>query len=309
MRIHIFSKSTEHYAPGRITEEARLLGHSAENLFYKDLVVGITNKVRVLMHGKPLEMPDVVVLRVSGAGLAGPLFAYQRVALINYFCDEQKQGSAQSAGSYYPKPPFVMNRETYISWIRLNKLEQHYDMVRSGIPVVPSVSFSSEEVIDWDKLQFPLIAKTSFGSSGQGVFKIENKDEFLKKVKEKGISNYLFQKMLTTRQDYRVIVIGGKALPKAMKKTAQEGEFLTNFARGGAVQGVPLNSQMRDLAEHTAKVFKADYAGIDIMYDAEGNPYVLEINRGAQFQGFEESTGINVAQEIVKYLERQILVS
>ncbi|TSC88668.1 MAG: Coenzyme gamma-F420-2:L-glutamate ligase [Microgenomates group bacterium Gr01-1014_5] len=293
MRIHIFSKSTEHYAPGRITEEAHLLGHSAENLFYKDLVVGITNKVRVLMHGKSLEMPSAVVLRVSGAGLVGPLFAYQRVALINY----------------YSKSIPVMNRETYISWIRLNKLEQHYDMVRSGIPVVPSVSFSSEEVIDWDKLEFPLIAKTSFGSSGQGVFKIENKDELLTKVKEKGISNYLFQKMLTTRQDYRVIVIGGKALPKVMKKTAQEGEFLTNFARGGAVQGVPLNSQMQDLAERTAKVFKADYAGIDIMYDTEGNPYVLEINRGAQFQGFEESTGINVAREIVQYLERQTRLS
>lgn len=293
MRIHIFSKSTEHYAPERITEEARLLGYSAENLFYKDLVVGITNKVRVLMHGKSLEIPDAVVLRVSGAGLVGPLFAYQRVALINY----------------YPKSIPVMNRETYISWIRLNKLEQHYDMVRSRIPVVPSVSFSSEEVIDWDKLEFPLIAKTSFGSSGQGVFKIENKDELLTKVKEKGISNYLFQKMLTTRQDYRVIVIGGKALPRAMKKTAQEGEFLTNFARGGAVQGVPLNSQMRDLAERTAEVFKADYAGIDIMYDSDGNPYVLEINRGAQFQGFEQSTGINVAREIVQYLERQTRLS
>lgn len=293
MRIHIFSKSTEHYAPERITEEARLLGYNAENLFYKDLVVGITNKVRVLMHGKSLEIPDAVVLRVSGAGLVGPLFAYQRVALINY----------------YPKSIPVMNRETYISWIRLNKLEQHYDMVRSGIPVVPSVSFSSEEVIDWDKLEFPLIAKTSFGSSGQGVFKIENKDELLTKVKEKGISNYLFQKMLTTRQDYRVIVIGGKALPRAMKKTAQEGEFLTNFARGGSVQGVPLNNQMRDLAERTAEVFKADYAGIDIMYDSEGNPYVLEINRGAQFQGFEQSTGINVAREIVQYLERQTRLS
>lgn len=289
MKIIIFSKSTEKYAPLRIIEEASIRGHSADNLFYKDLVVGITNKVRVMIHSKTLEIPDCVVLRVSGAGLAGPLFAYQRVALINY----------------YPESVSVLNRQTYLSWIRLNKLEQHYDMVRAGIPVVPSVSFSSEEVIDWGKLQFPLIAKTSFGSSGQGVFKIESKDELLAKVKEKGISNYLFQTMLTTRQDYRVIIIGGRALPMAMKKTAKVGEFLTNFARGGEVEGVKLTGQMRDLAERTAEVFKVDYAGVDIMYDTDGNPYVLEINRGAQFQGFEQSTGLNVAREIVKYLELQ----
>lgn len=287
MRIHVFSKSTERYAPDRIAKEATKRGHECRNLFYKDLVIGISNKVRVLIQGKHLEVPEAVVLRVSGAGLAGPLFAYQRVALINY----------------YPKTIPVMNKQTYLSWIRLNKLEQHYEMVRAGISVVPSVSFSSEEVIDWGKLEFPLIAKTSFGSSGQGVFKIENKDELIAKVKEKGISNYLFQKMLTTRQDYRVIVIGGRALPLAMKKTAQEGEFLTNFARGGKIEGVGLTDEMCGLAEKTAKIFKADYAGIDIMYDSGGNPHVLEINRGAQFQGFEQSTGLNVAEEIVKYLE------
>ena len=39
------------------------------------------------------------------------------------------------------------------------------------------------------------------------------------------------------------------------------------------------------------------------MYDENGKAYILEINRGAQFQGFEESTGINVASNIVDFLE------
>lgn len=290
MHIQIFSKTTEKYAPQRITEEAHIKNHKIENLFYKDLVIGITKKVRVIMGGKSLNVPDAAILRVPGAGLAGPLFAYQRVALINY----------------YPMSTTVVNRNTYLTWIRLNKLEQHYEMVRAGIPVVPSVSFSSEEVIDWDKIQFPLIAKTSFGSGGQGVFKVESKDEFLVKIQERGISNYLFQKLLTTRQDYRVICIGGQALPMAMKKTARAGEFLTNYARGGAVEGVELTAEMRELAEKTAKVFKADYAGIDIMYDEAGKPFVLEINRGAQFQGFEESTGLNVARSLIEYLEESV---
>ncbi|MBI2268701.1 MAG: RimK family alpha-L-glutamate ligase [Candidatus Blackburnbacteria bacterium] len=289
MNIYIFSKSTETYAPSRIIEEGKKRGHNVENLFYKDLSILLgPEKVRILIRGQGLEMPDACILRVSGAGLLGPLFVYQRVALIDFF----------------DKEVVVVNRKTYQRWPRLNKLEQHYSMIRAGIPVVPGISFSSEEAIDFQKISFPIIAKTSFGSSGRGVFKLNNEKEFMDLVEERGVSNLIFQKFLTTRQDYRVIVIGGQALPQAMRKTAQEGEFLTNFARGGKVEGVPLTEELKSLAEKTAEALQTDYAGVDVMYDEENNPYVLEINRGAQFQGFEQSTGINVAEEIVKYLEK-----
>lgn len=289
MKIYVFSKLTEQYAPNRIVTEASKMGHSAMNLFYKDVFLEIGPKEVVLYHkGKRLKAPDAAVLRVSGEGLKGPLFVYQRVGIVDYFPEEIK----------------VINRGTYRRWPRLNKLEQHYAMVRAGLPVIPSFSFASEEAIDWEKLEFPLIGKTTFGSSGQGVFKLEKRSGLLKIAREKGgVGTFLYQKLLPTKQDYRVIVIGGKVLPMAMRKTAQGDDFRTNYARGGRVEGVELTSEMRKLAEKTASVFQADYAGIDIMYDENKKPFILEINRGAQFQGFEESTGINVAREIVKYLQ------
>lgn len=287
MKLQIFSKSGEKFAPERILIEAKNLGVDVENLFYKKLSIVIENSgIKVLHDGKQIEKPDAAILRVSGAGLRGPLFVYQRVALLNAL-----QGA------------FVLNGDTYVSWPRLNKLEQHYHLVKNGLPVVPSLTFSSEDAIDWNLIKFPIIAKTSFGSSGRGVFKINSKQEFLSISKEREINNLLFQKFLPTRQDYRVITIGDRALPLAMKKTAPKGEFLTNFARGGIVEGVETTNELKDLAEKTASAFKADYAGIDIMYDKDGKPYVLEINRGAQFKGFEQATGINVAQELVKFIK------
>ncbi|HUC95222.1 MAG TPA: ATP-grasp domain-containing protein [Candidatus Saccharimonadales bacterium] len=289
MNIYVFSKQAEVYAPKRIVEEAVKRGHKAENIFYKDISIEIGPKeTSVFLKRKKLQIPDAAVMRVSGEGLKGPLFVYQRVGLIDYF----------------PKNTIVANRNTYIKWPRLNKLEQHYALVRAGLPVIPSFSFSSEESINWDKLKFPLIGKTTFGSSGLGVFKISGKRELLSLAREKGgINTFLYQRFLPTKRDYRVIVIGGKALPAAMQKTAQGKEFRTNFARGGMVERVDLTEEMKYLAENTAKIFDADYAGIDIMYDENGKAYILEINRGAQFQGFEESTGINVASNIVDFLE------
>lgn len=291
MKIYVFSKLTEVYAPSRILEEARKRGHEAKNIFYKDISIEIgPDEINVFHKDKQLDIPDAAVMRVSGEGLKGPLFVYQRIGLIDYF----------------PKEISVMNRDTYIRWPRLNKLEQHYSMFRADLPVIPGFSFSSEEAIEWEKLKFPLIGKTSFGSSGQGVFKIESRGELLKIAREKGgVNTFIYQKLLPTRQDYRVIVIGGKALPMAMKKTAQGEDFRTNFARGGKVEGVELTKEMKDLAEKTAEVFKADYAGIDIMYDENDKPYILEINRGAQFQGFEESTGIHVPSYILDFLEKK----
>ena len=98
-----------------------------------------------------------------------------------------------------------------------------------------------------------------------------------------------------------MIVIGGEAIG-AMKKTAPPGEFLTNIARGGLASKADLTDELKDLAEKTARVFKTDYVGVDIMYDTEGRPYILEANRGAQFEGFERSTGINVAQKMIEFL-------
>jgi len=272
-------------------EEALKRGHDVKNLFYKDIAIEVGPKDIDIYHkNKKLEMPDGVVLRVSGEGLKGPLFVYQRVGLIDYFSSRTK----------------VMNKDTYVRWPRLNKLEQHYTLVRAGLPVVPSLSFSSEESVDWEKLSFPLIGKTTFGSSGQGVFKIESRKGLLNLARERGgIGTFLYQRLLPTRQDYRVIVVGGKALPAVMRKTAQGEDFRTNFARGGKVEGMELTDEMKDLAEKTARTFQADYAGVDIMYDEDDKPYILEINRGAQFQGFEESTGVNVPSYILNFLENK----
>jgi hypothetical protein len=38
------------------------------------------------------------------------------------------------------------------------------------------------------------------------------------------------------------------------------------------------------------------------MKDRQGQWRILEVNRACQFEGFEKSTGINVAREIVNFL-------
>jgi len=91
----------------------------------------------------------------------------------------------------------------------------------------------------------------------------------------------------------------------AMRRSATGKEFRSNYSLGGRVEKWELSETDRNLAEKVAKVCGLDYCGVDIMKDEEGNSYVLEVNRQCQFKGFEESTGINVAREVVKLMSKE----
>ena len=79
-------------------------------------------------------------------------------------------------------------------------------------------------------------------------------------------------------------------------------EFRSNYSLGGKAEKWELDDNDRVLAEKVAKVCELDYCGVDIMKDKAGRSYVLEVNRQCQFKGFEESTGVNVAQKVVEMI-------
>lgn len=287
----IFAKKMEGHAVNRLQEEGRKLKLKTRVIRYENLYIRLEKeKVDIFSKRRRIKRPKMVVLRVAGQGGKGMLFVPHREVLISQWKDT---GTA------------ILNSRTYLEFPRINKLLQNYMFLKAGIPFVRSQSFCSQERINFRTFKFPVIVKNKFGSGGQKVFKADSPQELKNLIELEEPFNVLLQPFLPTGHDYRVVVLGGKALPMAMKKTAPEGEFLTNFARGGGVEGVPLTEKLKNLAEKAARLFKCDYCGIDIMYDRKGRPHILEVNRGAQFEGFEASTGINVAREMILYLQKK----
>ncbi|KKP47914.1 MAG: Alpha-L-glutamate ligase, RimK family [Candidatus Woesebacteria bacterium GW2011_GWA1_33_30] len=91
--------------------------------------------------------------------------------------------------------------------------------------------------------------------------------------------------------DLRVIVIDSKVVG-IMKRTPRSGEFLSNFSKRIIIGNI---------AVETARRFKLDYVGVDIML-GNGNKWkVLEVNRACQFKGFEKALKINVAKEVTEF--------
>ena len=155
-----------------------------------------------------------------------------------------------------------------------------------------------------EKLGYPLILKNGKGSFGKQVFLINNRAELQQKVKEFAGESIVFQKFIeeSRGRDVRVYVVGGRAV--ACAERYNKDDFRSNVQSGGKMTAININdSNYKEfvlLAEKTAKMLGADFAGVDILYSNEC-PLVCEVNSNAHFAGLTKATGIDVARCIVKY--------
>lgn len=169
---------------------------------------------------------------------------------------------------------------------------------------------SIESVIE--NFKFPLVVKASHGRQGRSVFMAKNKEELVKLSRELEESKraFIIREFIPNDGDIRVFTVGFKAIGAMRRTPARKDEFRSNISLGGKGEKFDLdkNKQVRDIAEKMAKLTQTEIAGVDIMIHKEtGELYVLEVNPGPQFTGLEKYTGINAAEEIIKYFESLFL--
>lgn len=193
---------------------------------------------------------------------------------------------------YFPKS-FILNRKSYITWPVLDKLTQHQEFKKANIPYI--------KLLKLEEARHPFIVKAKLGSHGDHVFKIENEKDLNNVLSKYKKEDLLVQEFQTSGFDLRVIVLGGRVLG-IMKRTPGAGSFLSNFSQGGSVERFETEIEIEKLAIKTARHFKLDFVGVDIMRGNDGMWKVLEVNRACQFKGFEKATGVNVAREIISFI-------
>jgi len=277
----------------RLETEAKKLGVEVNRSLYKDLTFEVENsKAKALVRGEEINKENTLGMWFRVAGTRSGKYTEARDLLLR-IVGENVLG---------------INREGYLGWNRMGKIAQHGVFLENDIPVVPTrIFYTKEQVLEskfWREFGWPIVAKHERGYQGKSVRKFDNFKElrrFVRKINEKNLGMFLWQKCLPTKWDIRVIVLGGKVLG-SMKRSAAGDEFRSNFSLGGSVEPWNLSESDKILAEKVAKVCGLDYCGVDIMKNNEGDSFILEVNRQCQFKGFEQSTGINVAKAVVELI-------
>jgi len=263
--IIVFTQHPASYAPTRFKKVAKDLGLKTRVISYKKIT-----KVNNLPFSK------FVILREPDA--RSNIYNLRDKILNHYL----KQNAT------------VINSNSYLKWSVLDKQLQHVEFKKAKIPHI--------KLLKLEDAKYPFIVKAKLGSHGSQVFKITKKNEFEKVLVNFKKEDLLVQEFLKSGFDLRVIVFKGRVLG-IMKRTPRKGSFLSNFSQGGSVSrymGKDI-ATIKRIAVKTARHFKLDYVGVDLMKDNNNYWKVLEVNRACQFQGFEKATGVNVAQNLINW--------
>jgi ribosomal protein S6--L-glutamate ligase len=88
-----------------------------------------------------------------------------------------------------------------------------------------------------------------------------------------------------------------------MKRTPKPGDFRANISQQGTGTVHLATKQELELSQRAASVVGCAFAGVDLMYDRDGQIKVIEVNAIPGWRGLEKVCGIDVASRLFGWLE------
>lgn len=144
----------------------------------------------------------------------------------------------------------------------------------------------------------PLVLKPLFGSQGKGLRMIGQPADLPPSAEVGGV--FYLQRYLPTGtrtfHDYRLFVCAGEVVA-AMTRTSDT--WVTNVRLGARPLPFAPNTGMMDLAVRAAACVGAAYAGVDLLHDRDGQPWVLEVNSMPGWKGLQSIAPGSIAGHVV----------
>ncbi len=269
----------------QIMIEAKRRGHEVlRTSLHKISLIVKDNKMQAFWRGEKLENFDVCLFR----GIA-PYFAKAKT-LARYF---------KFSGTE------VIDRELYNKAYEFDKMFMSFEFFQENLPCVDTFHFSTFEEFSryLTKIPRPVLIKDINGMHSRNIYSFKTKkglEQFFIKRKNR-VERFLIQKKVNADFYFRVLVVGDKILGVMQRMSYYNSERKKVPLEKRSTPAI-LTEELKALALKAAKATNTDIAGVDIIRDGDQQK-LLEVNRSPKFKRFTRVVGINVAEEIVKYLE------
>ncbi|MBL4663564.1 MAG: RimK family alpha-L-glutamate ligase [Flavobacteriaceae bacterium] len=287
MNIAILSRGEQLYSTQSLLKAGLVRDHNMEVLDPSYCTMAIEDGKSVLYYYNELvDDLDAVIPRIGASN------TYFGSSLVRHF---------QSMGVFcvVEAEPILQSRNKWTCFQILSE---------ANIPI-PKTILGNGPDIEAMLSKFgtpPVIIKILQGTHGQGVILAETYTSAFSTIETLQTSKvrFIIQEFIeeSNGADLRVIVIDGVVVA-AMKRQSKEGEFRSNLHRGGSSNVINLSHQEENLALQTAKALRLGVCGVDILQSANG-PLILEANSTPGLEGIETTTGVNISEKIIRYIER-----
>lgn len=288
MKIGILSRGPKLYSTRRLVEAIEKRGHEGHVIDTLRCYMDISSHDPAMHYrGEELKGYDAVIPRI------GASITFYGTAVVRQF---EMMGT------------FSLNESVAISRSR-DKLRSLQLLSRRGIGL-PVTGFAHSTKYTSDLIDLvggaPLVVKLLEGTQGMGVVLCETKkaaesviDAFRELDAQIMVQEFIKE---AGGSDIRCFVVGDKVIG-AMMRTGKEGEFRSNLHRGGSAKTVKITPEERSTAVRSAKIMGLNVAGVDILRSNHG-PVVLEVNSSPGLEGIETYTGLDIAGQIIEFIER-----
>lgn len=291
MKIAILSQGPRLYSTRRIREAAEARGHKVRVLDPLKFSLDVEKKnPHVWYREKRVENFDAVIPRVG--------------ASITFF------GTAV-VRQYEQMGVFCLNTSSAIATSR-DKLRAFQILSRHNIGI-PKTAFVRQRASVMPAIErvggAPVIIKLLEGTQGIGVILADTSKiaEAIVETLQSTKQNVLIQNFVeeSRGRDVRAFVVGGRVVA-AMRRQALGAEFRSNVHRGGVAVPVQLEPEYERTAVMAAQILGLRVAGVDMLESKQG-PQVMEVNSSPGLEGIEAATGVDIAGEMIKHVEEQVL--
>jgi ribosomal protein S6--L-glutamate ligase len=291
MKIGILSRSPNLYSTRRLTEAAQHLGHHADVIDTMRCYMNITSAQPTIHYkGNVLENYDAVIPRIGASVTFYGAAVVRQLEMMGVFC---------------------VNDSVAITRAR-DKLRSLQLLSKKGIGLpITGFAHALDEIKDLIKMVGgpPLVIKFLEGTQGIGVILVETY-----KAARSVLEAFLGLKVNIMVQEYikeaggadiRCFVVGDKVVAAMKRQARAPEEFRSNLHRGGIATPIEITDEERNMAIRAAHIIGLNTAGIDIVRSNRG-PLIMEVNASPGLEGIEKATGINVAREIIKFIEQGV---
>ena len=252
-----------------------------------DIFVNKENKQSILVNGKSLPLPKFVFPR-TGSGTT-----YYIKAVIRHF---ERMGVP------------VINSSDAIDNVK-DKLYSHQILAQSNLDIPKTMLLKHPIDVKFveKNLGFPVIVKKISGSYGRGVFLCEDKKQLNQLVTMAELTKKSYDIIIqefvkdTWGKDLRVFVVNNKVVGCMMRQSTDD-DFRANLSRGGEGFPYEVNEQIEWLSSESSKALGLDIAGVDLLFQ-NGGYKICEVNSNPGFEGMEQFTKKNIAEEIVQFIK------
>ena len=290
MNLVVLSRNAKLYSTKRLVEAAQKRGHEIRVIDHSkcDLVIE-KKKPKVLYRGEEITGVNAVIPRIGASVTFYGTAVVRQFEMMNVFTAVESQALVRSR----------------------DKLRSLQILSRAGLGLPKTVFTNYSKDVERTLREVggaPVIIQLLEGTQGLGVVLAENKKAAVSVIEAfNGLkARVIVQEFIkeSRGEDIRAFVVDGHVVG-AMVRTAKEGEFRSNLHRGGTAKVIELTPEEEIAAIKAANAMKLGIAGVDMLRSDRG-PLIIEVNSSPGLEGIESATGVDIAGQIIKYIEKNV---